>query len=368
MNQIGVGIIGASAGGWASIGHVPALKALPEYELRVISTTRRSSADRAAEQFGVPVAFDNHQDLIDHPGIDLVVVSVRVTEHLKLVSAALDAGKMVYCEWPLGNGLAEATELAARAEAAGVRTVVGLQDRYSPAVRRARELIDSGYLGRVLGTTLVGSGMVWGPEVADHGQAYWFDDAQGASPLTSPTMFALDALEFVLGDLAALSANLVVGRREATVLADGSRIPVTVPDQVAVIGTLSGGAAVSLFYRGGASRADNFRWEINGTDGDLVLSSSWGNMQVAELSLAGGTGADTGVTTIPIPADAEDGAATLAGPPANVARLYRGLARDLREGTHTVPDFAHALSRHRLIDAIEQAARTGATQTLTPPA
>jgi predicted dehydrogenase len=368
MPTVGVGIIGASPEGWAAISHIPALKALPEYDLRAISTTRRASADRAAKQFGVPVAFDNHQELIDHPDVDLVVISVRVAEHLKLVSAALDAGKMVYCEWPLGNGLAEASELAARAEAAGVRTVIGLQDRYSPAVRRARDLIDTGYLGRILGTTLVGSGMVWGPEVADHSHAYWFDNEQGATALTSPTMFALDALEFVLGDLTSLSANLVVGRRQATVIASGDQIPVTAPDQVAVIGTLAGGAAVSLFYRGGTSRVDNFRWEINGTEGDLVLSSSWGNMQVAELKLEGGAGRDSGIETIPVTEDPDDGAATLQGPPANVARLYRRLAGDLTEGTYTVPDFAHALSRHRVIDAIEQAARTGVTQTLAPTA
>ena len=49
---------------------------------------------------------------------------------------------------------------------------------------------------------------------------------------------------------------------------------------------------------------------------------------------------------------------------ANVARLYAALARDLADGTHTVPDFEHALARHRLIEAIERAAATGSTQTV----
>ena len=83
----------------------PALKALPDYELRAISTSRRASAEVAAKEFDVPAAFDNHADLIAHPDVDLVVVAVKVTHHHALVSAALEAGKMVYSEWPLGVGL-----------------------------------------------------------------------------------------------------------------------------------------------------------------------------------------------------------------------------------------------------------------------
>lgn len=364
MSPIGVGIIGASTSGWASIAHVPAIAATPEFTLRAVSTSRASSAEIAGARYGVP-AYHDHRDLIRHPGVDLVVVAVKVTEHVKLISAALEAGKMVYSEWPLGNGLAEAEQLARQAAEAGVRTVVGLQGRYAPEVQYARQLIRDGYLGRVLGTTMVGSGMVWGGAVADPSQAYWFDNANGATPLTSATLHALDPLHVVLGEFESVAANLVVGRREASV-AGGGTVPVTVPDQVAVIGTLDGGAAASIFYRGGVSRGDNFRWEINGTEGDLVLTAGWGNMQVADLTLAGGRGDDSTVQPIQVPAAYRDGvpdelSRSAAG---GVARLYRQFARDLADGTQTVPDFAHALRRHRFIDAVERASATGTTQTL----
>lgn len=368
MSKIGVGIIGASTSGWASTAHVPAIAATPEFTLRAVSTSRPSSAEAAAARYGVP-AYHDHRDLIRHPGVDLVVVAVKVTEHFKLISAALDEGKMVYSEWPLGNGLVEAQQLADRAAKAGVRTVVGLQGRYAPEVRYARELIRDGYVGKVLGTTMVGSGMVWGGEVADPSQAYWFDNANGATPLTSATLHALDPLHFILGEFDSVAANLVVGRRQATVATDGSTIPVTVPDQVAVIGALNGGAAASIFFRGGVSRGDNFRWEINGSEGDLVLTAGWGNMQVAELTLAGGRGTDSAVQPLEVPASYLDGvpaelSRSVAG---GVARLYRQLARELADGTRTVPDFAHALGRHRLIDAIERASATGMTQPLARP-
>ncbi|ATO14162.1 oxidoreductase [Micromonospora sp. WMMA2032] len=362
MKQTGVGIIGPGA--WASVSHLPAIAASPSFDLRAVSTSRRSSAEAAAARYGVP-GYDDHRDLINHPGVDLVVVAVQVTQHFELISAALEAGKMVYSEWPLANGLAEAERLAELARQAGVRTVVGLQGRYAPEVRHARDLIRDGYVGEVLGTTLVGSGMVWGG-VANRSQAYWFDNTNGATPLTSATLHALDPVHVVLGEFDKVAANLVVARKETTIAEDGTRIPVTVPDQVALIGTLTSGAAASVFYRGGASRGDNLRWEINGSDGDLVLTSDWGNMQVAQLTLAGGRGADTTATTIEVPASYSDGIpADLARTPAgSVARLYAQLARDLADGTHTVPDFAHALNRHRLIDAVERSSATGIAQSL----
>ncbi|MFF7215254.1 Gfo/Idh/MocA family protein [Streptomyces sp. NPDC008238] len=366
MKTIGVGIIGGSTTGWASISHVPALAASPAFELRAVSTSRRSSAEAAAATYGV-AAYDDHRELLAHPGVDLVVVAVKVSEHLELLTAAIEAGKDVYSEWPLGNGLAEARHLTELAEKAGVRSVIGTQGRYAPQVRYAHDLIKDGYVGRVIGTTMVGSGMVWGPEAATRQAAYFYDNANGATPLTSPFSHAVDPLNHLLGDFTTLSANLVVGRTRARITEDGGTVPVTAPDQVAVIGTLAGGAAASVFYRGGTSRGDNFRWEINGTEGDLVITADWGNMQVADLSLAGGRGADATAAPLEVPAPYfGDGltaelSRSVAG---NVARLYGRLARDLAEGVRTVPDFRHALDRHRLIDAIERASATGTAQTL----
>ncbi|GGL16779.1 oxidoreductase [Sphaerisporangium melleum] len=365
MKKIGVGIIGASAQGWAAISHVPALKALSDqYELRAISTTRRESAELAAKEFGVPAAYDDHRDLIADPGVDLVVVAVKVTHHHALVSAALEAGKMVYSEWPLGVDLREAADLAERARAAGVRTVIGLQARFSPVVRHVRDLIAGGYVGRVLGTTLIGSGVAWGP-VTDRAHAYIFDAASGANLLTAAGMHALEAVNHTLGDFAGVSATMVRGRKEVLVADEGTTIPVTTADQLSVMGTLDSGAAVSFFYRGASSRGGNLRWEINGTDGDLILTAPGvnGNLQVADLRLEGGRGADTAVAEITVP-DHYYGPVprTLPALPQNVAQTYAFLAKDLRDGTDTVPGFDHALERHRLVDAIERASRTGSVQ------
>src|SRR2546427_9896159 len=157
--RIRVGIIGANPDrGWAAQAHIPALTSLPaDFEITALSTTRRESADAAGRLFGVPAAFDNHQELVNSPTVDVVAVTVKVPHHLELASAALVAGKAVYCEWPLGNGLREAETLAARAKKKGVLAVVGLQARSAPAAAYLRGPIKQGCRGEVLLSTLVRS-------------------------------------------------------------------------------------------------------------------------------------------------------------------------------------------------------------------
>src|SRR5229473_928139 len=126
---------------------------------------RCPSADAASKLFDVPVAFDNHEELVNRADVDVVAITVKVPHHLELATAAVEAGKAVYCEWPLGNGLVEAQTLAALAKKKGVLAVVGLQARSAPSVAYVRDLIRQGYVGEVLSTTFVGSGMGWGPTV-----------------------------------------------------------------------------------------------------------------------------------------------------------------------------------------------------------
>src|SRR5256884_5280051 len=103
--RIRVGIIGANPDrGWAAQAHIPALKSLSDdFEITALSTTRRESADAASKLYGVPLAFDNHRELVNSPSVDVVAVTVKVPHHLELATTALDAGKAVHCEWPRGN-------------------------------------------------------------------------------------------------------------------------------------------------------------------------------------------------------------------------------------------------------------------------
>src|SRR3989454_9400696 len=156
-STLGVGIIGVNpVRGWAATAHIPALRALPNYEIRALSGHSAKAAREAGEVFGVSAVFSDHQQLVAHPDIDVVAVTVKVPRHRELVSAALAAGKAVYCEWPLGRDLDDARAMAGLASEQGVRTVVGLQARQAPAIQFVRELLSDGYVGEILSTTMVG--------------------------------------------------------------------------------------------------------------------------------------------------------------------------------------------------------------------
>src|SRR5437879_6064898 len=156
-SKLGVGIIGISpTRGWAATAHIPALRALPNYEIRALSSQSAESARAVGEAFGVSNVFSDHELLVTQPDIDVIAVTVKVPHHRELVSAALAAGKAVYCEWPLGRDLDDARAMAALADEQGVHTVVGLQARQAPAIEFVQELLRDGYVGEVLSTTMIG--------------------------------------------------------------------------------------------------------------------------------------------------------------------------------------------------------------------
>src|SRR5438309_11679126 len=156
-STLGVGIIGVSPiRGWAATAHIPALRALPFYEIRALSGHSAESARAAGEAFGVSAVFSDHKQLVTRPDIDVVAVTVKVPHHREFVSAAIAAGKAVYCEWPLGRDLEDARAMAALAVEQRVHSVVGLQARQAPAIEFVQELLRDGYVGEVLSTTMTG--------------------------------------------------------------------------------------------------------------------------------------------------------------------------------------------------------------------
>lgn len=353
---IRVGFIGLNPGiHWAATAHMPPLKALPDdYEVVGVANTSLASAKKAADAFGLPHAFENAQALVDSPEIDLVVVTVKVPHHRELVSAALNAGKHVYCEWPLGNGLAEARELADFAEAKRVVAAVGTQMRVAPEVEYLRKLINDGYVGEVLSTTLVGSGGQWGGET-DAAHAYLYDKNNGATLLSIPLGHTLAGMREVLGGFGDVSARTINRRKTVHVTDTGETISFTTHDQILVQGTLESGAAVSIHYRGGMSRGTNLLWEINGTEGDIQVTGATGHGQIVQLSIRGANGDNSELAQLTPPASAYDGWPDNSVA-RNVARLYALVAKDIRSGTRSAPNFRDAVALHKTIDAIEHSA------------
>src|SRR5436305_1669688 len=267
-STFGVGIIGVNpVRGWATEAHIPALRALPNYEIRGLSAHSAESARAAGEAFGVSAVFSDHEELVTQPDIDVVAVTVKAPQHRELVSAALAAGKAVYCEWPLGRDLDEARAMAALAADQGVRTVVGLQGRQSPAIEFVQELLDDGYVGEVLSTTMVGLSIPG--DVVEQANAYMLDETNGANMLTIAVGHSLDTLNYLLGEFIDLSAVSALRRPLMKIEETGEQIVKTAADQIAVIGTLTSGATTIVHVREAVGGGTGFLWEINGTVGTL---------------------------------------------------------------------------------------------------
>src|SRR5216684_6965564 len=288
-SMLGVGIIGVSpVRGWAATAHIPALRALPNYEIRALSAHSAESARAAGEVFGVNALFSDHEQMVTRPDIDVVAVTVKVPHHRELVSAALAAGKAVYCEWPLGRDVDEARAMAALAAEKRVRTVVGLQARQAPAIEFVQELLRDGYVGEVLSTTMVGLSVPG--DVVVKPNAYMLDKNNGANLLTIALGHSLDTLNYLLGEFADLWAVSDVRRPLISIEETGEQIVKTAADQIAVIGTLTSGATVSVHIREAVAGGTGFLWEINGTDGTLRITADAPFPGIFPVTVAGARG------------------------------------------------------------------------------
>jgi len=360
-STLGVGIIGVSpVRGWAAAAHIPALRALPNYEIRALSAHSAGSARAVGEAFGVSAVFSDHEHLVTQPDIDVVAVTVKVPHHRELVSAALSAGKAVYCEWPLGRDLDDARAMAALAAEQGVRTVVGLQARQAPAIEFVEDLLGAGYIGEVLSTSMVGLSVAG--DVVGQADAYMLDETNGANVLTIAAGHSLDILNHVLGEFAELSAVSDLRRPLITIEETWERIVKTAPDQIAVIGTLTSGATATVHVREAVAGGTGFLWEINGTDGTLRITAEQAQPQIFPLTVAGAQGRNE-LAELAVPAGLTQRWPELTSleltPAYNVGRAYAAFAADIDNGTHTGPDFADAVRRHEVIEAIERSAASG---------
>ena len=363
VDKIRLGLIGASVKGtWSSRSHLPAVQASADVELTAVCTTRADSAEAARQAYGARLAFSDYHAMIASPEIDAVAVVVRVPSHYAPIKAALEAGKHVYCEWPLGRTTAEAVELAALAKANGLVTAVGLQARVNPALMHMKELIDAGYVGEMMAVhvCLLREGVLSRPS-----HRTWQRDAElGANTLTIANGHTVDAMRFVAGDFLRLSAVVATQAKQWLDTGTGTWLDVTSPDNILLSGRLTNDAVASVHVGAIPFAGSGYRMEIYGRDGTLVASGE-DSPQLSRVVLHGAKGRNT-LEPIPVPERftfATPG--TPSGEAANVGQMYTLFAQAIRGCASHQPTFETAVELHHLIDAIQQASDTGRAAALS---
>jgi len=350
--KIRVGIVGA--GGWAKYGHIPALKALDEFEIVAVSNRKKEKAEETAKQFHIKHAFGGEQSLISHPDVDLVSVVAPAPEHARLVRQAIAGGKDVYSEWPLTTSTADSEELLSLAEAKGVRHIVGLQRRMGPSARYTRDLIMQGYVGRIRGVHMTVSADAFVPEMP--GRYSWaFDAANFSNVLSIYAAHFGDMLFNSVGFPKKLTAVIETQFPFFTVVETGEQIPNTNPNEVMVIGTLENGGLFSMQVEGAQKHRTGVQIDISGTEGVLRITNPLAFQNKDDNAIEGMNGDAQTFSPLPVPEKYQQLAKSgLDVSVQDLAYLYSAYASDKVKGTSEASNFRDAVRQHRLIDEIHR--------------
>jgi predicted dehydrogenase len=350
--SLNVGIVGVNmTGGWAAEAHVPAVRELDGLTLAAVAASSRRAADEAAHALGAGKAYADGFALIADPSIDIVTIATRVPDHRDLLLAAIAAGKHVYSEWPLGSGSGQAAEIARAAQAAGVKTAIGLQLRGSPAFRRARDLVAAGGLGRLLSASAFSSTAGFGPDVPPQ-FAYTEDPGSFANLVTIQAAHALDLVFAVAGAPASFSGQLT---RQFPVIQVGEprrNQARETYDHVLVQGRLTRAVPFSVEVAGGRTDDTPFWLDLVGERGSLRLDG----------------GAPRGVQAGPIglvlngERQAIQGDEKLSRSAANVFGVYAALRDDIVSGGSSATGFDHATRLTQFVEDLLAASEKGVVQ------
>jgi predicted dehydrogenase len=358
--RVRVGLVGV--GNWARYGHIPALRLLPEYEIVAVSSRQRTTADEIAKAFDIGYAFDSVAQLVTHPEVDLVVVLPPAPQHAAVVRAAIEAGKDVYCEWPLTTSTHDSEALLKMAEAARVRHVVGLQRRLGSSALFLRDLLANGYVGKIRSVRLHVSMDYFGP-TRPPALAWSLGAANFSHVLSIYGGHFLDMLFHVVGAPRTVGAIVATQFPELTLTATGESFPNDTPDGVVAIGRLENDALFSIQIEGGKRNNSGLQIDITGTEGDLKITNTKSFGSTENNVIEGAQGDAGGLKQLPIPEEYRRiPPTTLDVSVQDLAHLYAAHSNDRLNGTHDAPDFADAVRMHKFIDQINLASKSGKTE------
>ena len=294
MRRIGIAMIG-----YGGIGpvHVMAYRSIPFHyglpsdviDIVGVATTHSETAESAAREIGCEVWTADYRDLLARDDVDLVDCCVPNVRHEEVVVAAAGANKHIRCEKPLAMNVAQGRRMVQVVEKAGIKTQMTFNYRYSPAITRARQLVEEGFLGRVFSFR---SRYYRASYIGGEKPLSWRlrKDVAGGGALFDLGSHVLDLIYYLLGDFGAVQATLDTLIEERPVAAGSAGKGTVDVDDIALLhirmadGTL-GSVEVS---RMGTGTTNDLQIELYGDRGALRFNSadpSW--LEVYDVREAG---------------------------------------------------------------------------------
>lgn len=289
LKKVRFGIIGA--GSIAIYRHAPEIDAHPNGEILAICDIRPDRAEALAEDYGVEDVYTDYKDVLKRKDIDAVVVATPNRYHAPITIAALKAGKHVLCEKPMATSVADARKMIETAKDAGLKLMIGHNQRLMAPHVKAKELLDSGVMGRVF-TFRTAFGHP-GPEMwsQDKGPHTWFFKKEEAyvGSMGDLGVHKTDLVRWLLGEEIVEVGAFV----ETLDKKDENGNPITVDDNAVCIlksasGTV-GQLTASWTYRGNEDNSTRLYCEngimVLGEDPDWQVEVQFANGEIARYSV-----------------------------------------------------------------------------------
>ena len=348
---IKVGLVGASAtGGWSPVAHIPALKALKNIELAAFCTSRPESAKAASEAFGIKRVYHNVKELVAQSDIDIISTVVKIPNHYKIVKAALEAGKHVYCEWPMGANLHETEELTKLANEKGLVTAIGLQGHRAPEFLYIKKLVQDGWFGQLVSINMTMKTKASSERASR--QAWEEEKKRKATLFSIVGGHTLYYLSHIFGGITELSGQLTTQLKQLTLKDTGEQVDNTIDDQIVIKGLLNNDIPFLSHISAVPFHSNGWLIEIHGTKGTIVSTSAM-VPQITPIKLMGSKG-DSKLQTMHVPSEWVRFDYLPEGPAGNVGRNYGSMAEAISNGEPFRPNFDDALAMQRLLDIIQQ--------------
>lgn len=252
-----------------------------------VCTATEASGDKAMEQAGFAFATTDYRDLIAREDIDIIHICTPNAAHRDAILAALEAEKHIYCDKPLAMNVAEAEEIVRAAESAGGVHQMTFNYRFVPAIMRARQLVEAGFLGELytFRAAYLHAGYIdparpfsWRLDMARSGGGAIAD--LGAHVIDLLRFLTADAGEVPrAGEITEIQANLQTVIKERKDPKTGAMRPVEVDDMAFAMCEMEGGAVGTLeASRLATGVQDEIRLELHGSKGGIrfnLMEPNW---------------------------------------------------------------------------------------------
>jgi predicted dehydrogenase len=254
--------------------HLPGVGRCREAAVTALCDTNPQALEAASRACGLTDTWTDPDALLREADVDAVIIATPNRSHHALALAAIAARKHVLCEKPLAMTLAEAIEMAAAAEAAGVRHMTAFTYRFVPAMRYARHLVAQGYVGQPWHFRAQRF-MDWGRQALG-----WRQQAAlaGTGQVGDMLSHRIDFGHVLVGTIVEVLAR-TTRVWDTRVDAEGREQPSDLEDWAACLvgfangatGVLESSKVATAYAESGGTRD---RCEVNGPDGSLIYDLS----------------------------------------------------------------------------------------------